>query len=85
MPANNWAHARISVSLHPSSRGPGTLCADWRLEAKAPGDEWTLRSTVRFGSERLQGMAWPPSRDDVLAVLVELLLGCRWEDDDQRS
>lgn len=86
MAANNWAHVRLSASIHPTGRRGqhGELCVDWRLEAKAPGDEWTLRSTVRFGSERLAGIPWPPSRDDALAVLMELVMGCRWEDDDQR-
>lgn len=81
MSANQqWAHLRISCSIHPSSSGRNVLCADWRFEAKAPGDQWTQRATVAFGSERVQGIPWPPSRDDALAVLTELLLGVRWDD-----
>lgn len=82
MSANNWAHLRISASIHPSTRqGAGTLCVDWRFEAKPPGEQWTARATEAFGSERVQGVPWPPSRDDALAILTEVLMGVRWGDE----
>ena len=51
---NRWAHLRLDVSVHPlSAHSPYSRCLDWRLSAKAPGDEWTLRSTVGLGSLRV--------------------------------
>lgn len=82
MAANNWAHVRLSVQMHPRSRAGFPMCLDWRLEAKAPGDEWSLRSTVAFGSEKIDGLVWPVSRDDMLAAMVEVLMGVRWESPD---
>lgn len=78
MPANNWSHVRLAVQLHPSAGEEERSCLHWRLEAKAPGDEWTLRSTVGFGQALVHGQPWPPSRDDMLAAMVELLMAARW-------
>lgn len=81
MSANNWAHVRLSVSLHPNSRkGEGALCVDWRLHAKAPSEQWTERAVVAHGSDHVVGVPWPPSRDDVLAAMVEVLMGVRWSE-----
>lgn len=81
MAADNWAHVQLGVSIHPSHRGDRVLCVDWRLSAKAPSEQWTTRSTVAHGSERVQGVAWPLSRDDALACMVEVLMGVRWTPD----
>lgn len=80
MAGNNWADVRLSASIHPNSFGGGqSLCVDWRLSSKAPGATWDERATVAFGSEAVAGIPWPPSREDALAVLTEVLMGIRWE------
>lgn len=77
--SDQWAHARLSVSVHPTKRRQGAVCVDWRLEAKAPGDQWSLKHTVGFGSV-LMLSGWPPSRDDVQYMMTELLMGMRWDE-----
>lgn len=78
MAGTGWAHVQLGVSVHPDRSRPGQLCVDWRLSAKAPSEQWSVRSTVAHGSERVDGCAWPPSRDDVLACMTEVLMGIRW-------
>lgn len=81
MARNNWANIRLSVSVHPNtSKGQGALCADWRLYAKAPNENWTEGSTVAMGSEDVAGVQWPLTRDDALAIMTEVLMGVRWEE-----
>ena len=73
-----FAHVRLGVQYHPNHR-TGRHCLHYRLEAKAPGEEWSTRSTVVHGTEHLDGASWPPSRDDMLAMMVEVLMGIRWQ------
>lgn len=80
MSQENWAHLRLSVAYVPRRGVRGQGHVDWRLSAKAPGDEWSLRDTVAFGSEPVDGVGWPPSRDDMLALMTEVLMGVRWEE-----
>lgn len=78
MAQENWAHLRLSVAFIPR-RGAGHQgTVDWRLSAKAPGGDWTERDTVAFGSDSVHGVPWPPSRDDMLAMMTEVLMGIRW-------
>lgn len=78
MVQENWAHLRLSVHFTPArgARRGGTV--DWRLHAKPPGGEWSTRDVVAHGSERVDGVPWPPSRDDMLALMTEVLMGIRW-------
>lgn len=78
MTTENWANIRLSVSYVPDRQVAGRGRCEWRLSAKPPGADWTLRDTVAFGAERVDGVAWPPSRDDMLAMATEVLLGVRW-------
>lgn len=78
MAEENWAHIRLSVTLHPSRMGALDASLHWRLEAKPPSGDWTMRHTVAFGAERVEGLGWPPSRDDMLAAMTEVLMGIRW-------
>lgn len=81
MAKNEWADVRLTCAIHPNRfAGPNSLCVDWRLTAKAPGEQWTERSTVAMGSEPVAGVPWPVSRDDALAVMTEVLMGVRWEE-----
>lgn len=78
MVQENWAHLRLSVCFSPRRVGSDQGSVDWRLSAKPPGRGWSERDTVAFGSERVDGIAWPPSRDDMLALMAEVLMGVRW-------
>lgn len=80
MSQENWANVRLTVTYIPR-QGPGRRgTCDWRLSAKAPGGDWTMRDTVAFGSEAVDGIGWPPSRDDMLALATEVLMGVRWDE-----
>lgn len=72
----NWANARLSVTIE--RRYGGGCRVDWRLSVKPPSASWDVRSTVAHGSENLAGVTYPPSRDEVLAAMVEVLMGIRW-------
>lgn len=80
MAQENWAHLRLSVHLIPRSGARDRATVDWRLSAKPPGGDWTTRDTVALGSDRVDGISWPPSRDDMLALMTEVLMGIRWEE-----
>lgn len=76
--AENWVMVRLTAVIEGTGRfAPPQV--SWRLEAKPPGGSWTTRHTVAFGREKLAELQWPPSRDDALAILTEVLLGIRWE------
>lgn len=79
MAEENWADVRLSVSIQPTRDPKHPTRADWRLWAKAPGRPWTEREVVAHGSDRVAAMKYPPSREDMLAVMIEVLLGIRWE------
>lgn len=74
---SNYAQVRLNVSIAPGRVEGRPAHLDWRLEAKNPGENWSLRHTVGFGSQRV-AVAYPPCRDDMLALLVELLMSMHW-------
>lgn len=76
--ADAYVNLRLSVQFH-RGRGRGEDCVHYRLMAKPPGEAWTELSTVALGRERVTELQWPPSRDDALAIMNEVLLGLRWE------
>ena len=78
MAQENWAHLRLSVAFSPRRGSSGKGTVDWRLSAKPPGADWTARDTVAHGSDAVDGVPWPPSRDDMLAMMTEVLMGIRW-------
>lgn len=79
MVQENWANLRLTVQLVPTG-GFGSQRARlyWRLSAKAPSEAWDRRSDVALGQEIVEGVPWPPSRDDMLAAMTEVLMGVRW-------
>lgn len=81
MATENWAHLRLTVQLVPTG-GFGSTRARlyWRLSAKPPGGDWTQRDDVALGQEIVEGVPWPPSRDDMLAAMTEVLMGVRWSE-----
>jgi hypothetical protein len=79
--AEHWANLRLSISYIPA-RGTRRGHVDWRLSAKPPNRTWDERFTVAFGSELVDGVGWPPSREDMLAMMTEVLMGIRWESAD---
>lgn len=80
MATENWANVRLSISYVPASRSHLKGHVNWRLSAKAPGDGWDKRADVAFGTDLVDGVGWPPSRDDMLAMMTEVLMGIRWEE-----
>lgn len=80
MASENWANLRLSISYVPARGWAGKGHVDWRLSAKPPGQGWDTRSDVAFGSEPVGGIGWPPSRDDMLALMTEVLMGIRWDE-----
>lgn len=80
MAEENWANVRLSVTYVPDRGAPMRGRCEWRLSAKPPHGDWTMRDTVAFGAEKVDGVAWPPSRDEMLALVTEVLMGLRWEE-----
>jgi len=75
---HHYASIRLTVTYE-RSRRPGLSGLTWRLLAKAPEEEWTELSTVGLGSHFIVG-EYPPSREDLQAAAIELLMGLEWTD-----
>lgn len=71
---NHYAQVQLTVTLIRPRRADAPSYVDWRLAAKAPEEDWTLRHTVAFGHDAA-AVSYPPSKDDMLALMVEVLLG----------
>lgn len=77
MAQNNYAQIRLTLTAERNSH-EGCSAVYWRLMAKAPGEVWTERSTEAQGAERCTLIPYPPSREDMVAAAVEILLALDW-------
>lgn len=73
---HHYAAMRLTITYGRSAQ-PGSAGLTWRLMAKAPEEEWTEGSTVGLGAHRIVGQ-YPPSREDLQAAAIELLMAMEW-------
>lgn len=74
---SNYAQVKLTVTVEPGMREGRPPRLDWRLWAKAPAEEWSIKHSVGHGSTPV-ATAYPPSRDDMLALMIELLMSMEW-------
>lgn len=79
MARDQWVNLRLTVQYHPAKQG-SRACVHYRLMAKPPSEPWTELATVAMGRDDVDGVPWPPSRDDALALMTEVLMGIRWDE-----